>query len=228
METLTATGYGRTTEDARLDAESQLTEMIRSRDETQMVGGWIVALVMAFAGLTWALWNAMLRPVAGVPVVIGFGLAISFFMGAMQAMMMSVENLFLMVLISLFMVAVLLGLMVAMGRAVPAAILRVERWEARFLAAALDRSPRLGASLHALLLVATVIGGWVMAVYLARLLSGFGLGDPALAPGYGIFGAALALAWRCWRHPLIQRIGAWRILREGFAVARAPLPGQVS
>jgi hypothetical protein len=217
MEALTATGYGRTIEEARADAEAQLAEMIRARDEAAMVGGWLLAFLTAMLGLAWALWNAMLRPVAAVPVMLGFALAIAAVMGVLQAMMHGVENPLLMVLLALLMVGALLGMLTALGRMVPAAILRVELWEARLLVAALNRSPRLGALLHGSLLLAAAAGGWVMAGYIAKLLAGFGLGDAAAAGGWGVFGSGLALVWRCWRHPLIGRVGAWRILREGFA-----------
>lgn len=39
MERLAATGCGRTIEEARADAGARLTDMIRTREETAMVGG---------------------------------------------------------------------------------------------------------------------------------------------------------------------------------------------
>lgn len=222
METLSATGYGRTIEDARADAEAQLTEMIRTREEAAMVGGWFVALFVAVAAWAWALWNAVLRPIAGVPVIFAAALVIMLVANLLQALMLRVDNMLLMVALPLLLVVFILGAMVFVGLRAPPWILRVELWEARLLARVLDRSPRLGAALHAALLVLAAVGGWVMAVYLAKLLANFGLGDPALVDGYGVFGSGLALTWRCWRHPLIGRIGAWRILREGFAPRPAP------
>jgi hypothetical protein len=217
METLTATGFGRTIEEARASAESQLAEMIRNREESAMVGGWLLAILVAFAAWAWALWNAVLRPVAGVPVVFGAAAVITVVANLFQALMLRVEHILLMVALPLVMVGFLIGAMVFVGLRAPPLMLRVELWEARLLARVLDRSPRLGAALHLGLLVLAAAGGALMAWYLARLLTRFGLGAEGLAEEWQALGAIIALVWRCWRHPLIGRIGAWRILREGFA-----------
>jgi len=217
METLEATGYGRTIEEARASAEAQLTEMIRTREEARMVGVGFAAIFLAFAAWAWALWNAVLRPIAGVPVVFGAALAIMLVANLLQGLMLRTDHILLMVALSLVMVGFLIGAMVFVGLSAPPLMLRVELWEARLLARLLERSPRLGAALHVALLALAAAGGALMAWYLARLLTRFGLGAEGLADEWQLLGAIIALVWRCWRHPLIGRVGAWRILREGFA-----------
>jgi hypothetical protein len=220
METLTATGYGRTIEEARANAEANLEEMIRTREEAAMVGGWLVAFFVAVAAWAWALWNAMLRPIAGVPVIFGAALVIGLVVGLLQAMMLRVDNILLMVALSLLLLCFILGAMVFVGLRAPPLMLRVELWEARLLARVLERSPRLGAALHLALLVAAAAGGALMAWYLGQFLTGLGLGQEGLSAQLSVIGTIIALVWRCWRHPLIGRIGALRILREGIAVTR--------
>jgi hypothetical protein len=84
----------------------------------------------------------------------------------------------------------------------------------------LERSPRLGAALHLALLVAAAAGGALMAWILGQFLTDLGLGQEGLSAELSVIGTIIALVWRCWRHPLIGRIGALRILREGIAVPR--------
>lgn len=220
METLTATGYGRTIEDARANAEAQLGEMIRTREEARMVGGWFAAIFLAFAAWAWALWNAVLRPIAGIPVIFGAAFVIMLVANLLQGLMLRVDHILLVVALPLLLAMFLIGAMVFVGLRAPPLMLRVELWEARLLARVLERSPRLGAALHLGLLLLAAAGGALMAWYLARLVTRFGLGPEGLADEWQVFGAIVALVWRCWRHPLIRRIGAWRILREGFAVPR--------
>lgn len=164
----------------------------------------------------------MLRPIAGVPVLFGAALVMTVLVGLVQSWMVQVDNILLMVALVLVLIMVMLGGMTFVGLRAPSWILRVELWEARLLARVLEGSPRLRAVVHAVLLVLAMAGGWVRAVYLAKLLAGFGLGDRARADGHGVFGSGLALSWRCRRHPLIGRIGAWRIPREGLTPHPAP------
>jgi hypothetical protein len=220
METLTATGYGRTIEEARANAEAHLQEMIRTREESRMIGGWIAAFLIAMLAWAWALWNAILRPIAGVPVLFGAGLVIALVVGLLQAMMLRVDHILLAVALALLLIGFLLGAMVFVGLCAPPLMLRVELWEARLLARVLERSPRLGAALHLALLVAAAAGGALMAWYLGEFITGFGLGQEGLSAQLSVIGTIIALVWRCWRHPLIGRIGALRILREGIAVPR--------